>query len=307
MFFIIVIHTAAYFLSSPPISLLWNFTQFAVPVFVFCSTYLFFQKRSSYATGDYWKYLKKRLVRLLKPYYVFLIFYLPVAGIVSLKGINWNSFIRELTLTSAGTEINWAVLLFVYVSVLMPFLLALYRKTKIAFFLFAIGAILSSFLLLIYKPAINFRFIMWLPWSVIILYSWFFARFEKQPWFYPLSILSSGGVFATLSMILKTKGGSLLFIENKYPPNLYFLSYGIFMITVLYFLTKKGLFNAKLFRKPLNFLSKNSYPIFFIHLLLIVAATKFFDVGKLMWWQFFGILFVATLVAQYTLNKLRRS
>lgn len=303
IFFIIIIHTAAYFLSQEPVFLLWNFGQFAVPLFVFCSTYLFYLKRNSYIKISYFSYVKKRLFRLLKPYYIFLLFYLPIVGAVSLKGVRWEQLARELTLATPGTEINWAVLLFVYMSALMPLLFLLYRKIKIAFFLYLLAALFASGLLLFYKPAINFRLVMWLPWSLIILFSWFFARYEEEVWFYPFTVLGVGGLFTTLSMILKTRGSSLIFFDNKYPPNLYFLSYGIFVVTILYLVAKKGAFNLPLIKRPLIFLSENSYSIFFVHLLLIVAATKFLDVGKFVWWQFFSVLFVATVVVQAVLNR----
>lgn len=303
IFFIIIVHSAAYFLSSHPVFLLWNFSQFAVPVFVFCSTYLFFQKRKGYIKTSYSVYVWKRLSRLLLPYYVFLIFYLPLAGFVSFQKIELGGIMRELTLSTPGTEINWAVLLFVYVAALMPFLLFLYRKLKPAFFLYAGFALGVSSLFLFYKSLINFRLIMWIPWSLIVLYSWFFVRFEERGWFYPFTVLGTGGLFAILSMFLNTKGASLVFIDNKYPPNLYFLTYGIFVATALYLVAKKGAFNFV--RKPVLFLSKNSYSIFFIHLLLIIAATKFFDVGRFTWGQFFGVLLGTTLIVQAVSSKIK--
>lgn len=302
IFFIIVVHTASYYLFDKTAFFLWNYSQFAVPIFVFCSCFLFLKKREEYTIGRFFFYAKKRLYRLLKPYYIFLLFYLPVVWVWDPKKANVFWTIKEATLTTGGTEINWAVLLFVFISLMMPPLLYLLQKRGAFFYFYVFLSLVSCILFLFVQLPLNFRLLMWLPWSLIILFSWFLVAYEKRQWFYPTTILVSGLVFLYLTYFLKSQGRSLIFIDNKYPPNLYFLSYGIFATTILYLLDKRGFFTVALLRRPINFLSQNSYSIFFIHLSLIVFTAAFFNVRVLLWWQFFLLVFTVTIVIQVALG-----
>src|SRR3990167_7983794 len=51
-----------------------NIFQFVVATFVFCSAYLFYKKEAYLNINHTFSYFKKRLFRLLAPYYIFLPF-----------------------------------------------------------------------------------------------------------------------------------------------------------------------------------------------------------------------------------------
>src|SRR5690348_699826 len=78
MLVMIFLHTSVYFFSNGSyVAWLWNWGHFAVPVFIFCSVFLFFYKSQKFS----FSYLKKRLWRLLFPYYIFVFLFLIAVSI----------------------------------------------------------------------------------------------------------------------------------------------------------------------------------------------------------------------------------
>lgn len=74
----IMLHTNAYFLSRGGwVSFSWNWLHFAVALFVFCSVYLFWKKAPA-QPYPVMEYIKKRVLRLLIPYYMFLLVFLQI-------------------------------------------------------------------------------------------------------------------------------------------------------------------------------------------------------------------------------------
>jgi hypothetical protein len=217
--------------------------------------------------------------------------------------INWQNILMNFTLTTPGNELNWAVLLFVYMTILLLPLIYLWRKNRVVFWLYSLVSLASSILFLNYGWPYNYKLIMWLPWSLVILFSWYFARFESKKNFFPQTLIWTGVLFLFLYVVQNLLGNSLGFLNNKYPPNLYYLSYGMFSSVVIYYLAEKGFFNF--ISKTLNYFSTNSYNIFFIHLFLIIALREFIDIQKFSWWMFFGIIFSLTVVIQTILNKIK--
>ncbi len=300
---IILIHVNAYFLGDPLAKTLWNYSEFAVQTFVLISAYIFFKKKTLISLKDFVSYLKKRLVRLVLPYWVFLIFYFLLIAIFDRQDLIFSNIIRQITLTTTGNELNWFVLLFLQFTFLIPLLSYWAQKRKVFFSLYVLAAFSSSLLLISYNPGLNFKLFMWLPWSLIVVFTWYVAAYEEKKWFYPTAIFATGSVYFFLSRLLTTIGRSLLFYDEKYPPNLYLLNYGIFATLILFWLIKKGLFDLGFLRKSLIFLGIHSYSIFFIHFFLVVGFNFWFGLGHLLWWQMFLIVLSMTLLIQTAINK----
>ena len=298
---IIFIHVTSWYQFDPTARFIWNWGQFAVPVFVFCSTYLFFVKKLDYQKDGFLNYTFKRLRRLLVPYYIFLAFYYLFFFIKDPRLISGKEVFQTITLTSPGQEINWAVLLFVYAFVVTLILLLSWKKSKAVFVILSLLSIAFSILFLNYKWPFNYKTIMWLPWSLMILFSWVFAKFESKKFFYPLVIFGTGGLFVVLYLMKVSTGQSLTFFSNKYPPNLYYLSYGMLGTALVYWLSTKNVFRP--FEKVINYLSLHSYNIFFIHLWLVVAFSQFMNIRQFAWWQFLLIILTLTVSIQAAYSK----
>lgn len=300
----VLIHTSAYFLDKQIAAWLWNVNEFAVQVFVFCSAYIFFSKEGQ-ASFNFWPYLTKRFVRLLKPYYIFLLFFLPINYYLIGKDFNLNYLWQNLSLTG-GVDFNWLVLLFLYFALLFP-LIAYLSQQRLKWFYF-IGSLplISSIIFLFYHFPFNWKLIMWLPWSLLIFYAAYFVKYQSNKVFHLLTLLGSCLLFVGLYLLQVKLGHSLKFYDNKYPPNLYFLVYGTLLIEILYCLSNLAV--LQVLTKPLYFLSRYSYQIYFVHIIVLeFVAEKLRFPLNLNWLTFFLLVFSLTILIQMVLNKLLRS
>ncbi|PJC32434.1 hypothetical protein CO051_03280, partial [Candidatus Roizmanbacteria bacterium CG_4_9_14_0_2_um_filter_39_13] len=299
----ILIHATAYFLDQPTVRLMWDCAHFAVPLFVFCSVYIAFQKNNSKLPSVSRVFM--RLKRLVIPYYIFTTILLLVFEFVLGTSITIQSATKWY-LFGTGRDIGWLVVLFVYFIFLVPIIIKASKHDSLWKFLHR--TIWITAFLFIYAPHLeSFRLIMWLPWSAFLIFAFWFVKNEKKWWFPIYAITLSLIAFFVSRSILLEIGHTLVFTENKYPPNLYYLSYGILSTTLIYyfhrFLIEHNLF-AHWLQKIFDFFSRHSYSLFFIHFLFVYILKEWMDYREIGAWGFFGaILFLSTLT-QIGINQL---
>lgn len=270
----IVIHTAAYYPHNPTIYALWDTLEFAVPIFVFCSAYLFFKQEYHSHIRHTLGYFKKRLVRMLLPYYTFLVFYIPLLAYVEPKKIT-QSFIVDNIFLTGGIDFNWMVLLFLLLSFLMPVLMFLFRKKRNLFLLYLALSLGSSIGFLFVDMHAHYRLLMLLPWSLLIIFSWVVAKFEHSTrWMASLFTWSLVLFSITRVIVSQIDGGSVIHFHNKYPPNLYHLSYGFVSIIGLFYVSHILKKTHGFIRSFIAFFSKYSYSIYFIHVSVVYYITE---------------------------------
>lgn len=305
MLMIMLTHASSYFLGGRVVRALWNMSQFSVAVFIFCSFYLLFKKGFS---GTVVSYLKKRFLRLFVPYAVFLLFFFPLNFFYDRSFMNLSNMFRYLTLTTKSNDLSWLVLLFLMLTPIGLFIKMLGRKHTLFLYSLTVVIFLISFIFLFYKPPIHFKFIMWLPWSLVILFTYFFVEYEENPRFLISATMTTGLLFAGIYLLNSSSIHRLFFYDNKYPPNIYLLSYGIFWICLLIVSSKHGIFNVPIVKPFLNYLSRYSYPLYFIHFFILHYLLLFNKkiLLNLNWWGLFGTLLFGSIVIQLCASKLIR-
>lgn len=290
----ILIHTTYYFLSDPIALALWNYSQFAVPVFVFCSAFIFFNKSYNFSL----LYVFKRIKRLLIPYYVFAIFFISLVYFFEPKKVTTTYLLKNI-LVIGGIDINWLVLLFIQFAIVFPLISYLFKKQELIFYAYCFLSILSLIYFVFQHTPIDYKLVMWLPWSTIALYTWYVVKNENKKWFYKITIPFSFGAFLVLYFIQRMLSHPLYLQQNKYPPNLYFLSFGIFSITLLLYFAKY-FFPKNFIRSFFIFLSKYSYSIYFIHYCILYLCVKtILHSYSFSWLSFFLAVLIPTIVIQY--------
>ena len=304
----IAIHTAAYYPNNPSIYALWDTLEFAVPIFVFCSAYLFFRQEYHHHIGHTFGYFKKRVIRLLVPYYTFLLFYIPLLLYSDPKKVT-QKFVTDNIFLTGGLDFNWMVLLFLLLSFLMPVLMYLFNKKRLLFVLYVVLSAASSILFLFYYPNDYYRLVMVIPWSLLIIFSWVFANYENK--YQTIVILFSWSlvVFAiTRGIVDIREGGSIIHYQNKYPPNLYHLSYGFISIVGLYYVSYILKKSHGFVRSLIAFFSKYSYSIYFIHIAVIHYITVMRKVGSgdQPFYLFFFEVLALTAVVQLAIVSIQR-
>ncbi|MGB9883422.1 MAG: acyltransferase family protein [Microgenomates group bacterium] len=289
-----MIHATAYFLNDKLAYFVWDNLEWAVPVFVFCSFYLSFQKHI-YLKGNQWLgYFKKRLKRLLFPYFVFLLVYFFLIYFFEPNKFNLDYFLANIFLFG-GVDFNWLVLLFIYFMFLTPIFVKIFQNKffKIIYFILVISA---SLFFIFFK--INYRLIIWLPWSFYLFLIAMFIK-EDNKKIILMTVLSFFS-FLLLGFLEIKIGHNLSQYSNKYPPTLYHLTFGSFWIGILYFIFK----NQE--NKFLRFFSINSYSLYFIHFLVLLLIV-WFKIIPNNWFLFFLEIFSGSVIIQKLLNHLNLS
>jgi surface polysaccharide O-acyltransferase-like enzyme len=301
MFSMMVIHACSYYFDNMITYFIWDNLQWAVPVFLFCSFYLFYTKTKEFPPLKLWpSYLKKRFTRLLIPYYVFLVALIALAVGFGMKSMTTSSYILANIFLYKGIDFNWLVLLFVYLIFLMPLILLLKKNKLLYYGYFALS--LASSIYFIFYPA-NYRAIMWLPWSVFAYFTVFFIDNVKNKRLMISVAILSAIVFFVTQVSERNMGHNLSQYANKYPPTIYHISFGIFWIIVLWGLAKKNFFSVLRFDRLLHFLSVNSYSLYFIHV-LVMYTIDWLRVKPPTWPLFFLEIIVGSSLIQLALNLL---
>lgn len=298
----IVTHTTAFFPHDPIAYPIWNWSHFSVPSFLFCSIYLFLAK-SSHKPFSFLTYIKKRFPRLLIPYYIFFCFFLLTLFLVSPHVIT-GKYVWQSIFLIGGVDINWLVLLFLYITILLPFFDWTVKKAKWLFWLYGIFSFGSAIVLMFYPLALSYKYFMWLPWSVMFYITLVYLKYEKQKKIFGLFFIIFLATFLTAYTTQSILHHSLVLINNKYPPNIFYLSYGISLLFLLS-LMQQYLFENKFIFKTLQFFSKYSYSIFFIHYCLLTFFAAFISKWHLHWWSFFFLVLATTWILQQSFNSLK--
>lgn len=267
---VIAIHTLSYQLTTPGAQLLWNYLHFVEGIFVFCSGYVLFAKYHSLDLTNAKAWIGKRIKRLLIPYYFFFfvhwMLFLLFPSLFNGFGLSQGqTFLWQSLFLTGGYNPNWLTVLFLELSLLFPlFLVLIHKKQLLVLFIF-LAILCTIFFTLAPFPYSAFRYVMWGPWSLVFLlaYGVMSIKQKLQP---VIGAVVSGGVFLCLFFLFTSLHRSTVLIQNKYPPNLLYISYEFFGI-LLAFACISSFYHyiPQLVKTLLRFMSSNSYQLYFVH------------------------------------------
>ncbi len=283
---VIAIHVWQYFLNSPLNFFIWNYLHFVVAAFVFCSGYLISQKYGDVkmTLKSFLIWVKKRAVRLLVPYYLYLFFHYSLWKLFPLNfsGIGipktGEDIIKSIFL-NGGADSGWLVLLFIQMAVIFE-LYTITRQVKFIKYFYLITVILLTLFFPLFPQIKEYsRQVMFIPWSLILIASMWAAKYDfkhgNNKSIYLYSGIISFIVFLSVFSWLRFQGAdSIRLIDHKYPPDILNLSYGLSMTLFLFYLGKKFLPVNKKTSEIILYLSQNSYTLFFVHFLVLDFMLK---------------------------------
>lgn len=286
---IILTHTLSYYLSHRIIFTIWNYIHFVVVLLVFCSGYLMIaQNKNSFTKPrEIFSWYKKRLIRLIIPFYTYLLihyflwFFLPRF----FNGLNLKKnfdFILQSVLFTGGVDFNWFVLLFIQLTVLFPLVICSFRK-KIYFLLFISLMLISAiFFTLINFPGPTYRFVMWAGWLNIIFLSVFIYQqetkdtvlFETLKRYFFIGL--TAGIFFLLMRVglIGFRGKDLVLTKHKYPPDALYLSYGIAVSCIFLIISRIKQLSSGILGRIFQFIGRRTYQLFFIHYIVLDFSLK---------------------------------
>jgi len=278
---VIITHVLSRNLGPETVNAIWNYLHFIVPLYIFCSGYLMYKKYyvTQWTVPALITWYKKRTLRLVLPYYLFLalhyVLWLIFPSYVSGFGLSLQPRFILTSLLFTGVDYGWLPLLFLELMLLTPLYLLLFRKNWIRVISFVIVA-LSSLSLLFYRfTPLDYRLFMWLPWSTIYFLSFAAARadvFDKlkqSSTRIAIFGLCSLLLFFTLRYITTRLQQPLTLTLHKYPPDLFYLSYGLSVGSVLTLASLIPRLYTRGLRLIIQWLSARSYELFFAHYLIL--------------------------------------
>ncbi|OGH11732.1 MAG: hypothetical protein A3B38_03200 [Candidatus Levybacteria bacterium RIFCSPLOWO2_01_FULL_36_13] len=317
---VIAIHILTYNLTNPLNKFLWNYLQFFVIAFVFCSGFvltLAYQEKLN-TIRQVFQWYKKRLIRIALPFWIYLVvhysFWLLFPDFFSGLGLSKSvDYFIKSALFTGGTNFNFLPLLFIQLMILFPLFLNLFNKKKIIFtYLF-----FSIFITLIFTvakfPYSLYRETMWVPWSLVLLLAIYFYKKEKEDknsMVTKLRYLKWGAVFflgfGILYYLNPYLAKTQILYNHKYPPDLYYLLFGVSLTLVILLIAKLKIWQNQKIKNIYYFVSRNSYKIFFIHFIildfvLVLANENYLFQNPL---TQFVIIFLPSLILGYIFEKI---
>jgi peptidoglycan/LPS O-acetylase OafA/YrhL len=149
---------------------------------------------------------------------------------------------------------------------------AFQKKRKLFWGYIVAASLFTVVSTIVQVPYSYYRQVMWIPWSLFLVLPWYFVKKEQQEFRvlpYLLLTVASVITFAVLYFVWMRVGRSLTLIDNKYPPNLYYLSFDGIGTFLLFALSGWSLLQKEIIRTIYVWISKVSYSLFFIHFIVL--------------------------------------
>jgi len=278
---VMLTHSLAIFLGSTVINTAWNYLHFVVVAFVFCSGYVTVSTYKHINNGkSLLIWYKKRFARLYLPFIIYTIIYI----ILHLTHSSSRYLFDSLTLVG-GIDVGWLTLLFLQLALLTPIIIRISNKHKFSRILLIAFAIFTLITTFIRIPTLYSRSFAWFPWLFIFLLGIYISQNEKNNYIHTRYYFFIGIISICLwflfSHLLNNLHQPLTLTLHKYPPDMFYFLYGIGINCLLFCILNKWKKLFQYLRTPITWLSKNSYGMFFIHLILLDIATKTISRGNL--------------------------
>lgn len=258
-------------------------------------------------------WLYKRIVRLVKPYYGYvlihalLIILLP-AWFDRVKIAFTPSFIFDTLFLVGGFSQNWIPRLFV----LMTFLYGLYEfirqrmRKPTSLIIVPLGiSLFVSILFMLFPSSVGLtsvKYIQTLTWVALFFFGMLmFQNYHNRRFIYWACGICAI-LFVSLSVGLGSTGHSISIFRHEYPPTLLYISYGIFATLSLWFFAQniaKSRLVMSIIRPGVVYLSSQSYTLFFAHIIVM----DIFDKPTGFWLSDYLIIASLTVLLIFCLDK----
>lgn len=318
---VIFLHTLSRYKNTDSLRLTWDMLHFAVGMFVFASGFLVQMKteKSPFHILDI-KTLWRRIVRLMKPYYIYAIVHfllfllLPVwFNQFSSHTINLN-YLWDTIITKGGIANGWIPRIFFDMTLVYVVEQWLEKKTGWKYFMYISLAISLGVALWFgqLEGVNNEWMVRFIPWYAVfafgrIAYS-FKDSLKKNVWYLLFSAVGLVGIYCMRQQM----GLELGLFKNKYPPSFYYVFYQLFLSMLFYIPLRpisEYLERFKLWDRGVMWFSVQSYNIFFAHVIamdLIYKGVFGFESYWIEWGVIMGVTVGLVYVGQKLMGLLPR-
>jgi hypothetical protein len=276
---VMITHSLALFLGTHFINEIWNYLHFVVPAFVFCSGFVAASSfKRSIAESDLYSWYRKRFLRLYIPYLIYIGLFLCIRpNVVSAR------FIIESVFLTGGADVGWLPLLFLQLALLTPLYIRISRHSwETGFGILVLIGI--SFLLFIFRiPPVYSRLMAWIPWSLPYVAGLHFSRNSKHQNISMRMLILAGCVCFALWFLLRqtliSTGQPITLTLHKYPPDIFYILYACGLTSFCFAVIRNLKNPPQLLVRIINYISRRSYELLFLHLLVLQILVKIENAG----------------------------
>ncbi|MGF9856561.1 acyltransferase [Priestia endophytica] len=234
---------------------------------------------------SYINYIYKRFKRLIIPTWTFLTLFFVLFLIISLVVGNKYYFNLEQIITSyalvGGIGFVWIMKVFFIVAIISPIILGVSKKIKSnqLYWLVLISLYVLYSILLIINNSLTGKFQNLFDLFIVqgFGYGLIAAIGIRLKLLNRKEIITICMIFFFLFVFLMFKYDFISTQQFKYPPKIYYISYGLFMSFLLYILLDISQIHRLFNNKGVFFLSKNSLWLYFWHIIPIYILDIFGD------------------------------
>lgn len=258
---------------------------------------------------NYFSYLKKRIIRLVIPTYLFFTFFFLGTYIGSqILNVDFpfsTIQLRNTYLLLDGIGYVWIIRVYLLTAIVTPLLLMIKEKLKISMQIIILLLIYIIYEILFWKVGnvnIILTYIIYyvIPYSILI---WLGINIKDNKKSVKNTAIFSTIIFVItfIIMMVSNNGNVALISDFKYPPRIYFLSYSVAMSMILILIVNKiKIKEDNILLKSITFISRHSMWIYLWHVLFVFIAewTKMQDLIK------FIFVLVMSIVCTIIQNKL---
>lgn len=267
---------------SGPSNMFFQLRNFDVVLMVILLGYtLSFNKSDNYI-----KYIKKRFFKLILSTWVFTFIFFGIFFIVSLIKedeyyFEFNQILGSFLIFNNMNTIGyiWIMRVFFLIAILSPFLNFINKKIKSEY----IFTSLVILIYLIYLILLDLKFkvrIIDLVFENVIIYGIIYSLIALYG--IRISLINNKKIYFHWVVFLIIFISSMYYYKfdsiqlYKYPPTIYYVSYGIFISLTLYLLFDIKIFENLLRNKFIEFVSFNSIWIYFWHIIFCYVIILFY-------------------------------
>ena len=288
---------------NPP-SIMMMVRSFDVPLMVFLSALLArlsYEKKSATDRLPV-KYVISRTKRLVFPTWIFLTVYFVIFFIITRKAKDISYYIASYGLTRYGFGYVWIILIYLYVSILVPvfhkcpFSIKSIAIVGIIYFIYELG---YHFQIGIQNKIIETSFYYIIPYGTVAFIGYHYPAIKTKN--RNAVLVLSCICFIALFVYYWTANGIPQFVRiAKYPPRIYYLSYGMMCSFALLMLCEK--FPKKWFGCSFfKYISSHSMWIYLWHILWLDVYEK---LGlPSIWYVRYLIVYIGAIITVQTVNK----
>lgn len=281
-----------------PNKVVFQLRNFDVVLMIMVSSFLFINKYKE-NTNITLEYLKKRIMRLVVPTWIFLVIFFGIYFFIEPFGLKTiiSSFILH-----EGIGYVWIVRIYILVAIILPFLVPKLKNKKtyyIEVMLYIVYEILAKFNLFSYNIILSDIVAYIIPLAIIITITyWIMNSNNKKVLLF--SFVNFIIYIICLLIIYKLTGEYKDTNYMKYPFRIYYLSYAFFVSAILIVLSRNQNIVNFLYNKVVEFISKSSLWIYLWHILFIKLLTNI----KMFWTIKYIVVFSLAIIITYFQNEI---